>query len=308
MNATSQQPLLLKVDSNGSRLNAQQLRKAESLELFRIAALSVPSMALIGALLLIPLFWMLGASLLDSAGHVTLENYRTLLDALYRRSFWATLQLSTIVTLLVCVIAYPVSYLLAQLPARIAGLLLIGVLLPYWTSALVRTFSWLVLLQRNGIVNELLLRTGLIEAPLALANNMVGATIGMIHVMTPVLIMPLFGSMRAIDPSLMRAAATCGAGPTRAFWSVYFPQTYPGLAAGVTMVFILSLGFYITPALLGGGNVNVLSMQIQTTMATNGDWGLVSALGMVLIVLAIFVTIVVNRALRMLGPGKEGAK
>jgi putative spermidine/putrescine transport system permease protein len=113
--------------------------------------------------------------------------------------------------------------------------------------------------------------------------------------------MPLYGAMKAIDPALMRAAANCGATPSKAFWQVFFPQTLPGLAAGIVMVFVISLGYYVTPALLGGGNVNVMAMQIQTTLSTEGDWGLVSALGVVLIAIALLFSVLLNKLVRFAG-------
>jgi putative spermidine/putrescine transport system permease protein len=282
----------------GEPVNETALRRSALAGRLKMLALGSPGMVLVGVLLLIPLGWLAGQSLLDDSGQWSLVNYRTLLQPLYLRAMATTLELSFAVTLGVCLIGYPVAYLLSQLPKRIAGLLLVGVVLPYWTSTLVRTFSWLVLLQRHGIVNTFLIGHGLIASPLPLVNNMTGAVIGMIHVMTPVLIMPLYASMKSIDPTLMKAASNCGATPSRAFWQVFFPQTLPGLMAGIVMVFVISLGYYVTPALLGGGNVNVMATQIQTTLATEGDWGLVSALGVELIVFALVVSMCLNRAIR----------
>ena len=285
--------------------NEGALQRLEVTARLRMILLGVPGLAVVGVLLVIPFAWLVEKSLLNDAGHWSLANYRALLDPVYLDAVATTLEVSITVTLGAALIGYPVAYLLSQLPRRIAGVLLVAVVLPYWTSTLVRTYSWLVLLQRNGVVNDLLVGHGLIALPLTLVNNFAGVVIGMVHVMTPVLIMPLYGAMRSIDPGLMKAAANCGATPRAAFWQVFFPQTLTGLAAGIVMVFVISLGYYVTPALLGGGNVNVLAMQIQTTLATEGDWGLVSAQGVVLVLIALVASCFARRISRAIAPHEE---
>jgi putative spermidine/putrescine transport system permease protein len=280
--------------------NEGALRRIALADRLRMMLLSAPGLVVVGVLLVITFAWLIGKSLLNDAGSWSLVNYRALLDPLYLNSVATTLAVSLTVTGGAALIGYPVAYLLSQLPRRVAGVLLIAVVLPYWTSTLVRTYSWMVLLQRNGIINDLLVRHGLVAAPLHLVNNFTGVVIGMVHVMTPVLIMPLYGVMRSIDPGLMKAAANCGATPRAAFWQMFFPQTLSGLVAGVVMVFVISLGYYVTPALLGGGNVNVLAMQIQTTLATEGDWGLVSAQGIVLVMIALVAAWLLRRVSRAL--------
>ncbi|WP_205962549.1 ABC transporter permease [Paraburkholderia phosphatilytica] len=279
-------------------LNEAALRRLELADRSRVFGLSLPGLLLVGVLLLIPFSWLVAKSLLDDGGQWSLVNYRTLLGAVYLHSIATTLEVSSMVTLGAALIGYPVAYLLCQVPRRIAGILLVAVVLPYWTSTLVRTYAWLVLLQRNGIVNTFLVSHGIVSSPLHLVNNLVGVVIGMTHVMTPVLIMPLYGAMRSIDPALMKAAAGCGATPREAFRQVFFPQTLPGLSAGIVMVFVISLGYYVTPALLGGGNVNVMAMQIQTTLSTEGDWGLVSATGVVLVLIALAVSMSIHALVR----------
>ncbi|RQS26461.1 MULTISPECIES: ABC transporter permease [unclassified Burkholderia] len=278
--------------------NRAVLRWLELAERAGLAGLAAPAVAIVGLLLVIPFAWLLLQSLRDVDGALSLANYRALTDPLYRRAIATTLEVSTIVAVGSILIGYPVAYLLAQLPRRIAGLLTIGVLLPYWTSTLVRTYAWMVLLQRNGVVNDWLVSHDFVAVPLALVNNLTGVVIGMLHVMTPVLIIPLYGAMKSVDPDLMRAAAACGATPAAAFRHVYLPRTLPGLAAGAVLVFVVSLGYYVTPALLGGGNVNVIAMQMQTTLATEGDWGMVSALGVVLIALAFVASTLLRAAVR----------
>ena len=172
---------------------------------------------------------------------------------------------------------------------------MIFVLVPFWTSVLVRTYAWLVLLQRKGIINETLLRLGIIQEPLQLAHNLTGSIIGMVHIMLPFLILPLYATMRGIDTDLVRAAVGLGASPRSAFWHVFFPMSLPGLSAGIVLVFILSLGFYVTPALLGGGRVQMLAQRIESTITVYSNWGAASALGVVLLLLAILMIWLMNR-------------
>ncbi|MDT0271060.1 ABC transporter permease, partial [Streptomyces sp. DSM 44915] len=148
------------------------------------------------------------------------------------------------VTVICILLGYPLAYCLSQVPQRWAGILMLGVLVPFWTSLLVRTYAWLVLLQRRGIVNTALVDSGLIHQPVPLVNNLTGTIIGMVHVMVPFLVLPLYASMRSIDGTYVRAAANLGASPTKAFWQIYFPLSLPGLIAGTILTFILCLGFY----------------------------------------------------------------
>ena len=147
-----------------------------------------------------------------------------------------------------------------------------------------RTYAWLVLLQRQGIINEFAMDLGLWETPIKLVHNMTGTLIGMAHIMLPFLILPLYNAMRKIDKDMMHAAANLGANPVRAFWTVYFPLSLPGMVAGSLIVFVLCLGFYVTPAVLGGGRVIMVSNQITAILENQFDWGAASALGVVLLV------------------------
>ena len=156
-------------------------------------------------------------------------------------------------------------------------------MLPFWTSVLVRTYAWMVLLQRTGLINGWLQTLGLTTEPLPLVHNELGTMIGVTHVMLPFLILPLYASMKAVDPALVKAAANCGATPAQAFRQVYFPQTVAGLTAGAGLVFVLCLGFFVTPVLLGGGRVYMWAMQIADNISLYGNWGAASALGVVLV-------------------------
>ena len=268
--------------------HAAQLRGDAVRERWSLFSLSFPALLLVIAVLVVPVGWLFYLSFLSDAGAFSLEHYRRLAtQASYARIFRTTFQVSLITTSICILMGYPLAYLLAQLPRRIAAICMIAVLLPFWTSVLVRTYAWLVLLQRQGLVNDWGVGLGLWSEPLPLVHNLSGTLIGMTHIMLPYMVLPLYGSMRAIDGDYVKAAANLGASPMRAFRSVYLPLSMPGLAAGATIVFILCLGFYITPALLGGGRVILVSMRIATDIEMFFNWGAASALGVVLLILTV---------------------
>ena len=196
-----------------------------------------------------------------------------------------TLVVSLGITGLCLLLGYPVAWLIAHAPPRRAGLLLGLVLLPFWTSLLVRTTSWIVLLQTQGVVNDLLVALGLVadDERLALIYNMTGTTVAMTHVLLPFMVLPVYSVMRAIPPQQMDAAASLGAGFPRAFLRVYWPQTLSGVGAGSLLVFILAIGYYITPALVGGQSGQLISNFIAYHMQTSLNWGLAGALGGILL-------------------------
>jgi ABC-type spermidine/putrescine transport system permease subunit I len=268
----------------GEMLNAAELKRQGARERRVLASLTLPGAILIFIVLILPIGWLSWLSFFGPAGQLTLDNYARMLRPVYVRTFITTFEISGLVTLVCVLLGYPVAYLLAQLSERAAGILMIFVILPFWTSVLVRTYAWLVLLQRTGLINTWLKDAGLISEPLPLVHNTFGTVIGMIHVMLPFLILPLYASMRAIDPVYMRAAANCGATPAQAFRQVFLPLSLPGLAAGVGLVFVLCLGFFVTPALLGGGRVAMWAMQIANNISVYGNWGAASALGVVLLI------------------------
>lgn len=202
---------------------------------------------------------------------------RVFVDILLR-----TFKISAVVALLCALLGYPLAYLLATIPDRRANLLLILVLLPFWTSALVRTTAWVVLLQSQGVINSALIGAGAIDGPLALVYNRTGVYIAMTHVLLPFLVLPLYGVMRGISNVEMRAASSLGAGPFTIFRRIYFPQTLPGLVAGIIIVFTLSLGYYITPALVGGGADQMISGSIAFYTNQSLNWGMAAALSLLL--------------------------
>ncbi|MGE0007058.1 MAG: ABC transporter permease [Parvibaculaceae bacterium] len=205
---------------------------------------------------------------------------------------WSVL-MGAIVTALCLVIAYPLAHLLAVVSPRVSSVLMFFVLLPFWTSILVRTSSWIVLLQREGPINQLLQWSGLINAPMTLLFNRIGVIIAMVHVMLPFMVLPLYSVMRGVNPNLMRAAYSMGAHAVTAFRRVYLPQTYAGIGAGVTLVFILTIGYYITPQLIGAPQDQLISGVIASYTSEYLNWGLSSALSAILliVILALFASL-----------------
>lgn len=195
-----------------------------------------------------------------------------------------TLGVALTVTLACLALGFPIAYLLAHLKDKTANLLLILVLLPFWTSLLVRTTAWVVVLQKEGVINSFLQGLGLIAEPLPLIFNRFGVVVAMTHILLPFTILPLYSVMRQIPASYVRAARSLGASPSLAFWRVYLPQCIPGLSAGALLVFILSLGYYITPALVGGATDQLISHFIADNIGRSLNWGLASALSSILLV------------------------
>lgn len=212
---------------------------------------------------------------------------------IYMKLLKRTMWLSSLITLLTVLLGYPIAYLLASLKTRTSNLLMILVLLPFWTSLLVRTSAWIALLQRQGVINDFLVTLGLIgdDGRLAMIHNQVGTVIAMTHILLPFMILPLFSVMKTIPPSYVRAARSMGATSFTAFRRVYFPNTVAGIGAGGILVFILAIGYYITPALVGGTSGTLISNFIAYHVSTSLNWGLAAALGTILlmVVLALYI-------------------
>ena len=208
---------------------------------------------------------------------------------IYWLLFQRTLLLSLVITLMTLLLGYPIAYLLATLPARISNLLIILVLLPFWTSLLVRTTSWIVLLQQQGVINDFLVATGLIgeDGRLSMIYNATGTVVAMTHILLPFMILPIYSVMKNIPPSYVRAARSLGATSVTAFWRVYFPNTIPGVGAGAILVFILAIGYYITPELVGGTSGTFISNRIAYHISASLNWGLAAALGTILLVIVL---------------------
>jgi len=216
---------------------------------------------------------------------------------IYLTLFYRTLWMSALITVLCLLLGYPVSYLLATLPLRTSNLLMILVLLPFWTSLLVRTTSWIALLQTEGVLNDVLVFTGVIsdDGRLQLIHNQFGTFVAMVHILLPFMILPLYSVMKTIPPSLMRAARSLGATPFTAFVRVYMPNTVSGVGAGSIMVFILSIGYYITPALVGGRTGTFISNFIAVHVSETLNWGLAAALGSLLLALVLALYLLYDR-------------
>jgi putative spermidine/putrescine transport system permease protein len=208
---------------------------------------------------------------------------------IYLTLFVRTMIMSLTITFSCILLGYPVAWLLANLPMRQANLLMILVLLPFWTSLLVRTSAWKVLLQQQGVINEIVVWLGLVadDNRLALINNATGTVIAMTHILLPFMILPLYSVMKTIPPSYLRAAKSLGATNWTAFWRVYFPQSVPGIGAGSILVFILSIGYYITPEIVGGTKGVFISNRIAYHISSSLNWGLAAALGAILLVVVL---------------------
>ena len=283
-----------------SHANAEGLKQDAFRERLALFGLCSPAVLLVLVILVIPVSWLFYLSFIGADGAFSLENYeRMIARKSYYRIFETTFIVSIATTGLCILIGYPFAYFLSQLPNRIANLCLITVLLPFWTSLLVRTYAWLVLLQKRGLINDWAIGIGLWDEPLKFVHNMTGTLIGMVHIMLPFLVLPAYASMKAIDRNYLRAAANLGAGPTRAFWTVFFPQSVPGLFAGALIVFVLCLGFFVTPAVLGGGKVIMVSMKIASNIELFVNWGAASALGVVLLLLTMLILWVASRFLKL---------
>ena len=207
-------------------------------------------------------------------------------DRRIHRILWLrTLEIAFFVTVFCFLMGYPIAHLLATLPMKYSNLLMICVLLPFWTSLLVRTASWMILLQQQGIVNDFFVMIGLVsdDNRPEMMYNKVGTYVAMTQILLPFMVLPLYSVMKTISPSLMRAGKSLGGTPFVAFWKVYFPLTIPGIGAGCLLVFILAIGYYITPALVGGASGTLISNQIAYHMKTTLDWSFASAMGLMLL-------------------------
>ncbi|SDH52450.1 ABC transporter permease [Roseospirillum parvum] len=224
---------------------------------------------------------------------VAVPEYRQVYVELFIRTIWMSLAITGLTILL----GYPVAYLLANLPLRYSNLLMILVLLPFWTSLLVRTTTWITILQSQGVINDILVWLGLIatDERLQLIHNKIGTMVAMTHILLPFMILPLYSVMKTIPPSYMRAARSLGATPLTAFVKVYLPQTVSGVGAGSILVFILAIGYYITPALVGGETGQFISNFIARHMLVSLNWGLAAALGSMLLAGVLVLYLVYNK-------------
>ncbi|RYH08333.1 ABC transporter permease [Tropicimonas sp. IMCC6043] len=214
---------------------------------------------------------------------------------IYVDLYTKTLKMALIITVLTLILGYPLAFYLANAPSATSNMLMVFVLLPFWTSLLVRTTSWIALLQTNGVVNSTLMGAGIIRSPIEMLYTQFSTIIAMTHILLPFMILPLFSVMKGIDPSFMRAAMSMGARPIPAFLRVYLPMTLPGLSAGALLVFIISVGYYITPALVGGTDGQMISNIIAFHMQQSNNWELAAALGSLLLAMILLLYWVYDR-------------
>nr|WP_312858740.1 ABC transporter permease [Rhizobium sp. G21] len=259
-----------------------------------------PALILIVLFFLTPVTGLMLRSLTEP--QFGLQNYAELIGSgTYVRIFANTFLVAGVVTLLSVVIAYPVAWALAVMPERWSRLVFAIIILSMWTNLLARTYAWMVLLQRTGVINKTLKALGLIEQPLALVNNLVGVTIGMTYIMLPFVILPLVGVIRSIDPAILRAGALCGANSWQCFTRILLPLSLPGIAAGALMVFVMALGYYVTPALLGGTANMMLAEMVAQFVQSLVNWGMGGAAAFVLLVVTL---ILYGVQLRFFGAGR----
>jgi putative spermidine/putrescine transport system permease protein len=249
---------------------------------WRSIRLLMPALLLLVIFFLLPVLSLLLRSVLEPTPG--LHNYAQLLGTTtYLRVFGNTFLVATVVTLVTLVIGFPTAWLLAIAPRKVSSLLFAIMLLSMWTNLLARTFAWMVLLQQTGPINRMLMSLGVISEPLNMVNNLTGVTIGMTYIMLPFLVMPLHATLRSIDPSTLRAAAVCGASLWQAFWRILVPLAMPGIASGALMVFVMALGYFVTPALLGGPSYMMLAELIAQLVQELLNWGLAGAAAFVLL-------------------------
>ncbi|MCF4997251.1 ABC transporter permease subunit [Pseudomonas syringae] len=271
------------------------LAREERKEHTSMLLLLTPALVMVVVLLIMPLCWLALQSVQTEEGF-SLANYiRIFQEAIYWDTFALTFKISFLVTILSIVMGFPIAYAASRLQGFWANLILICVILPFWTSVLVRSYAWLVLLQRRGLVNQTLMDLGVIDQPLTLMHNTTGTVIGTLHVMLPFMVLPLYSVMKKIPQDLMQASESLGAKPFYTFRRVFLPMAAPGIMAGSILVFVICLGFFITPELLGGGRTILVSMLVQRNVELYHAWGAASAVGLVLLFVVFLIFWGINR-------------
>jgi len=247
---------------------------------------TMPALAFLLLFFVTPVLFLLLRSVLEP--QPGLQNYAEIFGSTtYLRVFANTFIVAGLVTAVTLVLAFPVARLLAIAPRRWSAFLFAIIVLSMWTNLLARTYAWMVLLQRTGVINKVLMQLGVISQPLTLVNNLVGVTIGMTYIMLPFMILPLHATMRSLDPAVFQAASLCGASRRQVFIKVFLPLVASGVAAGVLMVFVMSLGYFVTPALLGGTSNMMLAELIAQLVQSLLNWGLAGAAAVVLLVVSL---------------------
>ena len=257
-------------------------------------ALASPALLVILTLVVLPVGWLGWQSIYHDG--FTLENYRRIWsEDIYWRSFLLTFEISLLVTLLALLLGYPIAYAATIVSKGWRVFILALVILPFWTSVLVRAYAWLALLQRTGVINQFLQYLGIIDDPLALVHNSFGTVVATVHILLPFMVLPLYATMQKIPHELMQAGSSLGGSPSHIFWRIFLPLSLPGVLAGTTLVFVLCLGFYITPELLGGGRTVMVSMLVSRNVELYNEWGAASAVGVVLLVSVFAIFLIAGR-------------
>ena len=261
-----------------------------------ILALVAPLVVYLMIFYAYPMLQMISRSFQDP--NLTLIHYFDFfrMPACYYAMF-NTFKIALFTTIFCFILGYPIAYLLTTVSQRSAQILTVLIIVPFWISILVRIYAWMVLLGRNGIVNQLLMKLSVIETPIAMMHNRFGVYVGMINILLPYMIFPLFSVMKGIDKTLVNAALIMGAPPWKAFLKVFFPLSLPGVAAGGLLVFIIALGFFITPALLGGAKDTTIALLIQIQVDELLNWGLAAAMATMLLICTSIVLVIYNRYL-----------
>jgi len=264
----------------------------------RRALLVLPALALLVVVFLYPLAALVGTSVYDPG--FTLQHYQRLFTVpAYLKVLLNTVKTAALVTLICLALGYPLAYRLATSTGGVRAVLVVGILMPFWTSLLVRAYGWMVILHPSGILNTLLLGLGLVREPLELVHNTTGVLIGMTQIMLPYMVLPVAAVMQGLDRRLLQAARSLGASPWKTFVWVYAPLTAPGVAAGCLLVFIISLGFFVIPALLGGTRDILLAQLIDFNMSKVLNWGFAAALSSLLLATTLVIYAVSGRVFRL---------
>ncbi len=268
----------------------------QTMRRFRRLLPLAPASAYLGVFFVYPLARMVMLSVAAPTG--PLGYYAAILaNPLYATVLGITFKTALVVTATCVVLGVPAAYLLASVGGTLRRALLVAVALPFLTSILIRTYAWMVILGRHGIVNQLLLSTGLVASPLPLMHNAFGVYVGMVHVLLPFMVLPVYSVMTGIDRRLLPAAQSLGAGPSRALLTVYLPLALPGVATGALLVFLIAIGFFITPAILGGARQLMISNLIETQVVELLNWGFASALALVLLAATVVLMMLFDRFL-----------
>ncbi len=278
---------------NAFRDNEGYFRRIERSERLVHLNLMLPCLLFLTLFFFLPITLFLAQSVFDPT--FTLAHFtKAFSRPVYMLVLWKTLKLAFVTTLVSLALGYPVAFVLTHMTGRIKTLILVLIIVPFWTNILVRMFAWLALLGSNGVLNSNLVSIGLVGQPLPLLYNFFAVVLGMTHYMLPFMILPCYAAMEAIPKNLTNAAANLGARPFAAFRRIFVPLSLPGAAAGSLLVFILSLGFYITPALMGGPQDTMFAQLIEMQINQTLDWGFAAALSTILVVITLVIYLVYN--------------